>query len=158
MSSGFRSLMLTSLFVAPLFAGSIDEARSAFNGAITDAYKQTVSLLEKDNTQDGKQAAYKLKEMLNSLNEIFHNSESALEGIDPKLKSQWADLYRLLKDVLVMAGVVHSEVGTTNYKSDLSELKSRWEKLANEFPKVYATLVEYGKTTMKFQSLCGSCR
>jgi hypothetical protein len=160
MLSKSLTLALTSVFVAasPLFAGSVDEIRSHVNGPVASAFNEMRSLLEKENTQDGKQAADKLKDWMNKLQELFQITESALDGIDPKLKSQWSDLYRLEKDVQVMAGVVQSEIGKSSYKSDLSELKSRWEKFASEVNKVYASFVEYGKTTAKFQNLCSSCR
>ena len=158
--SKLLTVTLASLLIAgsSLLAGPIDEVRVALNGPVSTSYKEALSALEKENTQDGKQHLYKMKEMLNNVDEIFHTTESGLEGIDPKLKSQWADLYRLEKDVVVITGVLDSEIGKSSYRSSLSELKNRWDKLMNELPKVYAALGEYGKMTLKFQNLCSSCR
>jgi hypothetical protein len=154
------ALTLTSLVIAgsSLIAGSADDVRVALNGPVSNTYKEALSSLEKENTQEGKQHLNKMKEMLNNVDELFHTTESGLEGIDPKLKTQWADLYRMEKDVLVITGVLDSEIGRSSYKTSLSELKNRWEKLMNELPKVYTIFGEYGKTALKFQSLCASCR
>ena len=120
--------------------------------------KDTVSALEAENTEEGKEHLTKMKETLNNVDELFHTTESGLEGMDPELKTQWTDLFAMEKDVLVIANVLEGEIGRSSYKSSLSELKNRWEKLMNELPKVYTLFVEYGKMAEKFQNLCASCR
>jgi hypothetical protein len=141
-----------------LFAGPIDDIKGALTGPIGNSYKEALSNLEKEDTMEGKQHLTKMHEMLNNVDERFRTVESGLEGIDPKLKTLWSDWYRLEKEVLVTAGTLNGQIGRTNYKSSLSDLKSRWEKFISEMPKVYTALGDYGKIEQKFQSLCGSCR
>jgi hypothetical protein len=152
------SLPILVLAAASLFAGPLDEARSHFNGAVVSAYKEMIGLLDQDNVDDGRKAADNFKEWVAKLYELFHVVEASVDGIDATLKSRWADLYRLLKDAQVQAGVVLSEVGKASYKSDLAELKSRWEKFGAEFDRVYDVFVAYGKVTVKFQELCSGCK
>jgi hypothetical protein len=65
----------------------MDDVKGALNGPIGAAYKEAMSALDKENTQDGKQHLYKMKEMLNNVSELFHTSESGLDGIDQTLKN-----------------------------------------------------------------------
>jgi hypothetical protein len=160
MLSKSQTLTLMGFFIAgpALFAGPVDDVRSAVAGPLADSFKEALNLLEKDNTLEAKKHLMKMKDILGDVDGLFHTTESILEGIDPKLKAQWADLYRLEQSVNISAGVVTSELGVASYKSDLAQLKGHWEKFSTEVPKVYAAFVEYGKTAVKFQNLCAGCR